>query len=300
VLLGTHEGGLESLAVASDGTVISCGADGRVIAWRSAEEVLFERPGLRTIAISRDGTIVAGSQHGRVFRVRSGAVDEPYGRFDDSHGGVGSVAISPDGSHVALGGGLSEFAIHAIDGPRRWHGQTYKWPYVVRFSPFDRRVLCATWQPDLHVVDLDALPPEGDLYGDYPGTGPVFDAAFLADGQIVTVGATEDAGFVRVDGEELTSDEGMHAVVLADDVLVVGGNDQSITAYDARTLSRRGSHVLGEPWAEGGRRADVPSHAPFYSTSGDDAIVALARRRESIVCGTAGGRILELPLASLR
>lgn len=300
--LGHHEGGIEAIAIARDGSVFSCGRDGRVISWRGAPEaVLTREPSVRarTIAIAGDDTIVLGTLDGHVLRVRGGEVDEPYGVFADGHAGVGSVAVSFDGAHVAIGAGLTQFAIHRMDGPRVWRGSTYKWPYVVAFSPFDRRVLCATWQPDLHLVDLDALPEEGDLYGSYSGQGPVFAGAFLRDGRVVTAGATDEGGFVMVEDQCTVTEHGVYAVVAFEHVLVAGGNDQALTAYDANTGERRGSLTLGEPWSAGRDFGMLPSHAPFEAASGASAIVALARRGDEIVCATAGGRLLGATLSEL-
>jgi len=255
--LGRHEGTVHALALAPDGrTLYSAGDDGCVRAWPGGR-VLVELPedqSPNAIAVAPDGAWLAlGSSFGQVLLVHAAGgtprdvTGEPPGHGHGDGNGVIDVAIDARG-RIAAAGGNEHVDVRDFDGRILWAAQTYKWPFVVRFSPDGKRLAIASWDNQLYLPELS--PWSGDLVDlesvDGCLDGPAFALEWTATDELVIGGVTNsaDGGYLmrhRVAEQGFAARRQLAAPVhvlarAPGDRLLVGDNDGAVTAWSLPDL----------------------------------------------------------------
>lgn len=298
-----HAGPVDAVAVTPDGRyVLSAGRD-RVLLrtdLKSGETAVLAEGPFHRLAILPDGRVVAGRSLGGA-EVIGGPRLEGFGW------GVCSVAVSPDGGTIAVGGDSCTVRLYDPDGRVVWVMDTYKWPYTVGFSPDGGRVFAATWRGDLYQASPSSLPGTEENPACPPGedrpwpVGPLFAGTYLPDGRIALAGARseDERGFVVVwrEGEPeaeilLDAEEGVHALAVSGEWLAAGGNDGTVRVWSLPGLEP------GPEWTmeEAGPSSDpeYPAYAPYYAARGS-AVNALAFGQGGwLVAGTHAGEVLVL------
>ncbi len=175
-------GGVERIAVSRDGKRIAVGGTGRARAYDVegkllAETALEEGEPVHGVGFLADGTLVAASRKGSV-RIGAVAAKVPPA--------VGSLAVSPDGSRIAVGEMSGKIhvldvagrEVRALQGPAKWIGS-------IAFRPKSDDL---AWIPDGAAVCV----ARGDDVATYSGN----------ESEIRSVAFTRDGAFVAASGNE--------------------------------------------------------------------------------------------------
>lgn len=214
---------------------------------------------------------------------------------------VSGIAVARDGSIAVCGGEPNAVALFDGDGEERWSVEPYKWAYCVRFSQSGDSLLIATWDGALHVLDVSALPARLPQGTEYAG-GPLFDAQFLASGDVVVAGAQ----FVRMWDRETgrykkprALDTEALAIVVSPDgrYAIASTNDQQLRRYRLPSLAESGRVTLGR--GSDRELSSFPDYAEFMSIKGEATVRSLAFHPdgERVFGATEDGRVLEVRCA---
>jgi WD40 repeat protein/tRNA A-37 threonylcarbamoyl transferase component Bud32 len=192
-VLRGHQGDVNALAFTPDGArLVTGGADGAVILWDVARRVELHRTApdparfarnpagaainTQMLAVTPDGRfVVIGRENGDLVRFDAadlGGATLLNPRANDAHGAVGALAVSPDGSRLAV----SLVAAAPTD--------------LTRLPPIDCR------------VELRRLPDGAVLETFPPASNLVYAVAFSPDGRRLAYAGGDDQAVVVLDLEK--------------------------------------------------------------------------------------------------
>lgn len=299
--LTQRPGSIDGIAFLRDGTPVTAGRDGPLVAHGSAPRILAETEG--SFACVVDGVaLVAASTIGELVWLHA-ATGEEIRRTSPFDEGVGCLAQDPNGL-VAAGGDSSTLSLFDADGSRRWVAETYKWPYALAFEGPVLHV--ATWDAYVYSVPLDPLPPgsvDAPYALPYPANGPAAPMPYFAlvvhEGRAVLGHERGALLFTPTSGATLAEVEvdAIHALALCPKRRVVAGGGQGACVYTWRLddLHEHARHLLASDAAVTPASSYVPAYAEFHAVSGPAAVTALAFGPDDrLYIGTAGGELWAL------
>lgn len=323
---GNQHGAIDALVFGADQVLVSAARDGAIRCWGANGTLLHATERGSYHVLSAGPQLVAGSTSGELVWLdwRARTVLRSEQAMEE---GITTICARADGT-VAVGGDSCTVRLYDANGRLAWVGETYKWPYAMRWSPDGQRLLIATWDAYLYELDMDAL-PSGTIDEPheipYPATTPhagmpFFDMLCVGSERVALSNAGEGGEpsvfLVRRGEPDFVASlacGAIHALALSPDgrSIAGGGNEQVVFVWDAETLVERARFVLdgdtltaGRPLADNvtapTRAADddYPAYAGYHPARSPASIFSLAWHPsgEELFAGTQSGAIVQLRL----
>lgn len=297
------ESPISSLVVSPDGSTVITGSSNGISFIDLASgnrRIVSVDDDVRRLAWGPDG-LLAGTSSGEVWAVGRRA-ERLVEALDEE---ISGIAVSSDGTIAVCGGEPFSVATFGRYGNEEWRGEPYKWPYCVRFSADGKQLAIGTWDGQLFVLDRGDLPDElGDIDTEYAG-GPIFDAQFLPDRNVLVAGAR----FVRLWDRKArrytrTRELDVEALALAiapdGSCAIASTNDQRLRVFRLPDLEEIGRLAAGTDHAL--PHSHFPDYAEFCNVRGSATLRTLAFHPDGTrVFGTTEDRrIVEVTQAELQ
>jgi WD40 repeat protein len=262
-LVFRQEGPIEGGAFTPDGrTLVTAGGDYTARAW--ALDTTSRAP--TTAEHEKTGGAVAFGPGGRVFLTGGGrnaqlwdtATGRPIGRRFDDPGGVGLVAISPDGKTALIGSAVRFAKLWDLESglpigrPLEHQAEVT----VMAFSPDGKVILTGGQDRTARLWDAGTQQP---LVDPLNLTGGADAGAFSPDGQTFAIGTdTSNVYIYRADaastlGQPLPHHGAVSALAFSPDgkYLLVGGEDSTAQLWDLTTRTRAVPPLQHQAWVYG-------------------------------------------------
>ncbi len=303
--LGTHEGGITTIAVTGDGTIVSAGWNGTIKVWN------VEAPAAVLSIVAHEGWVRAVALtelDGRQVIVSAGGVDGHVGLWDLATGSsIGAPLVGHIGGVNALAVGISDGRPLAVSGGD--DGTIRRWD-LRALSPLGEPLRGHQgYVPALAVGMLDGRPVI--VSGGDDGTIRVWD---LASGTVIAAPLTENPG--KIEAVSVSMSQGRPVVISASDGMVyvcdLATGEQVLPAFVSERVTSLAVGELEERsiTVSGGKDRKVrvwdladgtPIGAPLLSDEGavNAVVVGSIDGRSAIISGGDDGTVHAWPLDTL-